>query len=123
MKFFRRELGSKSKTTTTNDAAVPAGSELHAQSQSQKSGTKEKYTVVVIGAGVSGLAAAKYIQHAFTSYQQQQQQKQGKCDGDTMPSVVVLEARDRIGGRTYTYIDNNNNIKKMDSQWRYWPIL
>ena len=39
--------------------------------------------VIVIGAGVSGLMAARYVA------------TQGK-------SVIVLEARDRVGGRTWT---------------------
>ncbi|XP_066033146.1 amine oxidase [flavin-containing] A-like [Chamaea fasciata] len=43
----------------------------------------EKYDVVVIGGGISGLSAAKLLSEAGVS-------------------VVVLEARDRVGGRTFT---------------------
>ena len=44
------------------------------------------YDVVVIGAGISGLSAARLLT------------AQGL-------NVVILEARDRVGGRTYTVRD------------------
>ncbi|XP_064615850.1 LOW QUALITY PROTEIN: amine oxidase [flavin-containing]-like [Liolophura sinensis] len=49
--------------------------------------------VVVVGAGISGLAAAKLLK------------EQGY-------NVAVLEARDRVGGRTYTI--QNPNVKYVD---------
>ncbi len=48
--------------------------------------TPETYDVIIIGAGIAGLAAAQRLQRA------------GK-------RVIVLEARDRIGGRLYTRRD------------------
>ncbi|XP_071784699.1 amine oxidase [flavin-containing] B-like isoform X2 [Asterias amurensis] len=45
-----------------------------------------KRDVIVIGGGISGLSAAKLLQ------------EQGQ-------NVLVLEARDRVGGRTYTLRD------------------
>jgi monoamine oxidase len=58
--------------------------------------------VIVIGAGVSGLAAAKkLLQNVRPDW-----------------SVLVLEARDRIGGRTYTKVDtsteHSNNPVQLD---------
>lgn len=47
------------------------------------SGKKEEVDVVVIGAGLSGLEAARLVQQ-------------------TGLSVAVLEARDRVGGKTWS---------------------
>ena len=42
------------------------------------------YNVIILGAGIAGLEAAHYLQeHGITSY-------------------IILEARDRVGGRAHT---------------------
>ena len=51
------------------------------------------YDVIIIGAGISGLAAADYLID------------QGK-------DVLVLEARDRIGGRIWSYLWNGVTIEE-----------
>jgi monoamine oxidase len=48
-----------------------------------------KYFAIIIGAGASGLAAAKYLHSLGRSY-------------------VVLEAQDRIGGRVWTVSSEND---------------
>ena len=48
-----------------------------------ENGSEQRYDVIVIGAGVSGLAAAKALQAAGHR-------------------TLTLEARDRIGGRIFT---------------------
>ncbi|XP_022092191.1 amine oxidase [flavin-containing] B-like isoform X2 [Acanthaster planci] len=48
--------------------------------------SKEKRDVIIVGGGISGLSAAKLLQ-------------------DQGQNVLVLEARDRVGGRTYTVRD------------------
>uniref|UniRef100_UPI0010A0B4D7 amine oxidase [flavin-containing] B-like n=1 Tax=Podarcis muralis TaxID=64176 RepID=UPI0010A0B4D7 len=55
--------------------------------------SSQKCDVVVIGAGISGLSAAKLL-------------------FDSGLSVVVLEARDRVGGRTFTV--RNKHVKYVD---------
>lgn len=56
----------------------------------------EKFDAVIIGAGISGLAAAKVLA------------KEGL-------HVVVLEARDRTGGRIHTIRPNLDNGKHSQS--------
>lgn len=47
--------------------------------------SESEETVIVVGAGLSGLSAAEYILRKNPSLK-----------------VIVLEAMDRIGGKTYT---------------------
>ncbi|XP_035250045.1 amine oxidase [flavin-containing]-like [Anguilla anguilla] len=53
--------------------------------------TENKYDVIVIGGGISGLSAAKLLVESGLS-------------------PVVLEARDRVGGRTFT-------VRNKETQW------
>ncbi|KAJ3349743.1 DNA repair protein rad50 [Allomyces javanicus] len=48
-------------------------------------------TFVVIGSGMAGLACARQLQHVFSASSAPQ------------PKVIVLEARNRVGGRMYTH--------------------
>ena len=54
-------------------------------------------TVVVIGAGVSGLTTARQLEGLFA-----QDSAKWTDAGERPPSVVVLEGRNRIGGRVYS---------------------
>lgn len=60
-----------------------------------------EYDVVVIGAGFAGLAAARDLQKA------------GK-------RVLLVEARDRIGGRTWTAEDDSGLKLEMGGAWVHW---
>lgn len=57
----------------------------------------EQKTVVVVGAGVSGLTAARQLEHLFA-----QNSELWTDFGERPPRVVVLEGRKRIGGRVYS---------------------
>ena len=61
-----------------------------------KKNDKQK-TVVVIGAGVSGLTTARQLENLFA-----QDSAKWTDQGDRPPKVVVLEGRRRIGGRVYS---------------------
>jgi monoamine oxidase len=62
-------------------------------------------TVVVIGAGMSGLGCARQLQGLFNQYHNR------FSDEQPMPRIVILEARKRIGGRIYSH-----PLKSMTSQ-------
>lgn len=61
-------------------------------------GRKRKRDVIVVGAGLAGLAAAREIKRAGRS-------------------VVVLEARDRVGGRTLNHEIGGGEIVEIGGQW------
>jgi phytoene dehydrogenase-like protein len=63
--------------------------------RSRRSG-KQK-TVVVVGAGVSGLTTARQLEHLFA-----QDAARWTDVGERPPRVIVLEGRKRIGGRVYS---------------------
>ena len=70
----------------------------HKQASSSDSPRKGKRkTVVVIGAGMSGLGCARQLEGLFMQYA-----KKFRAKGEEPPQVVVLEGRSRIGGRVYS---------------------
>ena len=58
----------------------------------------ENVDVVVVGAGFAGLTAARRLQ------------QEGR-------SVVVLEARDRVGGRTLNHTFGDGTVVELGGQW------
>ncbi|MDQ2621810.1 MAG: FAD-dependent oxidoreductase, partial [Actinomycetota bacterium] len=58
----------------------------------------EEFDVVVVGAGLAGLAAARKL----------------RAGGAT---VLVLEARDRVGGRTLNEEIGDGEIVELGGQW------
>ncbi|KAJ5544685.1 hypothetical protein N7461_006989 [Penicillium sp. DV-2018c] len=54
---------------------------------------KEGPTIVVIGAGMAGLGCARQLESLFRQYR----------DANALPRVIVLEGRQRIGGRIYSH--------------------
>lgn len=60
--------------------------------------TENQFDVVVVGAGLSGLQAANDIQRAGLS-------------------CVVLEARDRVGGKTWTRTSANGKLVDVGAAW------
>ena len=66
--------------------------------QRNVTGMSESADVLVVGAGLAGLAAARELN------------AQGK-------SVIVLEARDRVGGRTVNHHLGDGKIVEMGGQW------
>lgn len=58
---------------------------------------KKRKTIVVIGAGMSGLGCARQLEGLF-----KQNIKRFREMGEDLPEVIVLEGRDRVGGRVYS---------------------
>ncbi|KAI1870197.1 hypothetical protein JX265_006367 [Neoarthrinium moseri] len=65
-------------------------------------------TVVVIGAGMSGLGCARQLETLFKQYAGQFQQL-----GEEVPNVIVLEGRSRLGGRVYSRAVNGSQCQRL----------
>ena len=83
----------------------------------------KKKTIVVVGAGMSGLGCARQLEGLFRHYRDR-----WTSAGDAPPRVVLLEGRNRIGGRVYSHplkaqssihIPNRGyGTPSQDSRWR-----
>lgn len=58
----------------------------------------KRKTVIVIGAGMSGLGCARQLEGLFSHYRER-----WTSIGEEPPRVIVLEGRSRIGGRVYSH--------------------
>lgn len=66
--------------------------------RSRKASTnKEGKTIVVLGAGMAGLGCARQLDSLFQQYAREFQDL-----GEDAPRVIVLEGRNRLGGRVYS---------------------
>ncbi|KAI1090742.1 flavin-containing amine oxidoreductase-domain containing protein [Rostrohypoxylon terebratum] len=74
-------------------SAIPS---LVKRSKKVNLGKKGK-TVVVIGAGLAGLGCARHLESLFQQYAAEFQEL-----GEDTPKVIVLEGRNRLGGRVYS---------------------
>ena len=55
-------------------------------------------TIIVIGAGMSGLGCARQLESLFLHYRER-----WTSVGEQPPKVIILEGRNRIGGRVYSH--------------------
>lgn len=62
------------------------------------------FDVIIVGAGYAGLAAARDL---ATSSKYNNEAKTLQTESIPGRSVLLLEARDRVGGRTYTVEDED----------------
>ncbi|KAG5919274.1 hypothetical protein E4U42_006567 [Claviceps africana] len=58
---------------------------------------RRRRTVVVIGAGIAGLSCARQLQGLFAQYADRFIEM-----GESIPNVVIVEGRSRVGGRVYS---------------------
>ncbi|KAH7634806.1 flavin-containing amine oxidoreductase-domain containing protein [Sordaria sp. MPI-SDFR-AT-0083] len=71
-------------------------SKKHA-SKDPSSTTLKQRTVAVLGAGMAGLGCARQLEGLFAQYA-----KKFRDMGEELPRVIVIEGRNRIGGRVYS---------------------
>ena len=77
------------------DVSSSSSSRKQASNDQLRSGKRK--TVVVIGAGMAGLGCARQLEGLFTQYE-----NTFLSAGEEPPQVIVLEGRNRIGGRVYS---------------------
>lgn len=115
--IFRRDFLKRSVATAAQGiatgTAVSAGLSAGISPPVRAQGLGTDYDVIIIGAGVAGLAAAEYL---------------GRVDSDL--KVLVLEARDRIGGRIHSVdVDPLSRDAELGAQYILhqegadWPLL
>jgi monoamine oxidase len=61
------------------------------------SSRRKKRTVAVIGAGMAGLSCARQLEGLFSEFEDRFHKM-----GEDVPRVIILEGRDRVGGRVYS---------------------
>lgn len=71
-----------------------------------KSKKYKRKTIVVIGAGMSGLGCARQLEGLFEHYRER-----WTSTGEEPPKVILLEGRNRIGGRVYSHPLRDQNTK------------
>jgi monoamine oxidase len=71
--------------------------ERRAEKKKQRGGKRKRKIIAVIGAGMSGLGCARQIESLVSEYESRFHEM-----GEDPPQVIVLEGRDRIGGRVYS---------------------
>ena len=70
-------------------------------------------TILVIGAGMSGLGCARHLEGLFA-----QLADQWIMEGERPPRVIVLEARPRVGGRVYSHPFRNQSDSTLPAGYR-----
>ncbi|KAK6591275.1 flavin containing amine oxidoreductase [Botrytis cinerea] len=70
--------------------------EYHMLPRRKKTGPRR--TIAVIGAGMSGLGCARQLESLFAQFEHRFHEM-----GETLPRVVIVEGRDRVGGRVYSH--------------------
>ncbi|KAI4121408.1 MAG: hypothetical protein LQ338_006378 [Usnochroma carphineum] len=87
-----------------NFGCVEVPDTSHLKVRRYKSKRYRQKTVVVIGAGMAGLGCARQLESLF-----QQFRHRLALLGEEPPRVIVLEGRNRVGGRVYSHPLQNQN--------------
>jgi len=92
-------IGRRSLLLALGTASVATGLTVGAPALAANGGDRGVLDVAIVGGGISGLTSGRDLQRAG-------------CD-----SFVVLEARDRVGGRTFNHDIGNGVIAEGGGQW------
>ncbi|KAL8938745.1 MAG: hypothetical protein Q9216_003732 [Gyalolechia sp. 2 TL-2023] len=87
-----------------NFGCVEVPDTSHLKVKKYKSKKSKRKTIVVIGAGMAGLGCARQLESLFRTYHYRL-----SLLGEEPPKIVVLEGRNRIGGRVYSHPLRNQN--------------
>jgi monoamine oxidase len=93
----RQAIVGAAAAALAGDAATATAADAESR-RTGRAGAARRVDVVVVGAGLAGLAAASDLAHAGHS-------------------VVVLEARDRVGGRTLNHPVGHGEVVEVGGQW------
>ena len=81
-----------------NFGCVEVPDSSHLNVRRYKSKRSKRKTIVVVGAGMAGLGCARQLESLFRQYHYRL-----SLLGEEPPKVIVLEGRNRIGGRVYSH--------------------
>ena len=96
-----------------NFGCVEAPDSSNAYVKKYKSKRFRRKTIVVIGAGMSGLGCARQLEGLFEHYRER-----WTSIGEEPPQVILLEGRNRIGGRVYSHPLKNQKTSGIPEQKR-----
>ncbi|KAL8765991.1 MAG: hypothetical protein Q9209_007080 [Squamulea sp. 1 TL-2023] len=96
-----------------NFGCVEVPDTSHLKVRVYKSRRYKRKTIAVIGAGMAGLGCARQLEALFRQYHYRL-----SLLGEEPPKVVVLEGRNRIGGRVYSHPLHNQNAARIPEHVR-----
>lgn len=96
-----------------NFGCVEIPEPLNAKVRRYKLKRFKRKTIVVVGAGMSGLGCSRQLEGLFQHYRDR-----WTSVGEEPPNVVLLEGRNRIGGRVYSHPLNDQMTQGIPEQKR-----
>ncbi|KAL8714772.1 MAG: hypothetical protein Q9220_001285 [cf. Caloplaca sp. 1 TL-2023] len=87
-----------------NFGCVEVPDTSHVNTRRYKAKRSKRKTIIVVGAGMAGLGCARQLEGLFRQYHYRL-----ALLGEEPPKVVVLEGRNRVGGRVYSHPLRNQN--------------
>ncbi|KAL8730785.1 MAG: hypothetical protein Q9166_003855 [cf. Caloplaca sp. 2 TL-2023] len=96
-----------------NFGCVEVPDTSHMKVRIYKSKRYRRKTIAVVGAGMAGLGCARQLEALFRQYHYRL-----SLLGEEPPKVIVLEGRNRVGGRVYSHPLKNQNVARIPEDAR-----